>query len=363
MAFFGWGNSKKEEVKRHDLYENPKEREEEKIIKPKFLDTIREFDFGWSRISNIRRTVNGALINLNINPSYIFPSGSQRMGAPKTGFNPTLMGGYVDGLLLVDGIPSRISNINVSVYLNDGTSRYDGYDHSYDYCKNYLSFERQVLSNVFDGLVTQTKKSILTDGKYRIDIPIKSNFEVSDESDLRYHLSSIKDKIQSVIENDFRKEIIKSKLVETKDKFFTDLSEDLMTDIFQHVIDLNPNSKLIIGQESIKFFIPLSGDNGYRKEGVKDQRISFKFDGKTSDILYELSESANRIKSYCEESYSKISFSTDGITIEVCPEVISQHLEVNETIGSDFHQQLTRSLMNREIVVNNPYDNNRWDIY
>ena len=33
MAFFGWGNSKKEEVKRHDLYENPKEREEEKIIK------------------------------------------------------------------------------------------------------------------------------------------------------------------------------------------------------------------------------------------------------------------------------------------------------------------------------------------
>ena len=329
-----WKSKKREEeVKRYDLAEKPKE----KVIKPTFLETLREIDFGWSRISNIRRTKNGVSVNLNINPCYIFPSGSQRMGAPITGFNPT-MGGYGTGLLAVDGVPSRISNINLDLNLIDRESSYDarfnynGY-HEYDRGRsggNTLSFERQVLSNAFDGLVTQTKKSILTDSKYCINIPINSNFEITDESDLRYRLSMVRDIVKSAIEENFRKEIIKSKLVETKDKFFTDLSEDLMTDIFQHVIDLVPDSRLIIGQESIKFFVPLSGSNrDTRREGVKDQRISFQFDSKLSNILYELSETSNRIKSYCEESYSKISFSSDGVTVEVCPEIISKHLEVN----------------------------------
>ena len=338
MALFNWGRKefsvkKKEETVPDEV--KPKE------VKPTFLETIRELDFGWARISNIRRTGNGVSVNLNINPSYIFPSGSQRMGAPKTGFSPT-MGGYGDGLLLVDGVPSRISNINLDLNLTDRESRYDryGYDrdisryHEYDRVRsggNTLSFERQVLSNAFDGLVTQTKKSILTDSKYCINIPINTNFEITDESDLRYRLSMVRDIVKSAIEENFRKEIIKSKLVETKDKFFTDLSEELMTDIFQHVIDLVPDSRLIIGHESIKFFVPLSGSNkDRRREGVQDQRISFQFDSKLSNILYELSETSNRIKSYCEESYSKISFSSDGVTVEVYPEIISKHLEVND---------------------------------
>lgn len=346
MALFNWGRKKEETVpdgwdlkKKSPIVKHKEEVKPKQEVKPTFLETIRELDLGWGRISNIRRTGNGVSANLNINPSYIFPSGSQRMGSSLSGFNPT-MGGYGDGLLIVDGIPSRISNINLDVDITDGESSYDRYArfnynngyHGYGGSdRNTLSFERQVLSNAFDGLVTQTKKSILTDNKYRINLTLCSSFIVSDESDLRYHLSSIKDKIQVLIENDFRKEIIKSKLVETKDKFFTDLSEELMTDIFQHVIDLIPNSRLIIGQESIKFFVPLSGSNSdTRREGVKDQRISFQFDSKLSNILYELSETSNRIKSYCEESYSKISFSSDGVTVEVCPEIISKHLEVND---------------------------------
>jgi hypothetical protein len=359
-----WKSKKREEeVKRYDLAEKPKE----KVIKTTFLETLREIDFGWSRISNIRRTKNGVSVNLNINPCYIFPSGSQRMGSSLSGFSPT-MGGYGDGLLIVDGVPSRISNINLDLNLIDRESSYDArfnYDGYHEYNRgrsggNTLSFERQVLSNAFDGLVTQTKKSILTDSKYCINIPINSNFEITDESDLRYRLSMVRDIIKSAIEENFRKEIIKSKLVETKDKFFTDLSEDLMTDIFQHVIDLVPDSRLIIGQESIKFFVPLFGSNkDRRREGAQDQRISFQFDKKTSNILYELSETANRIKSYCEESYSKISFSSDGITVEVCPEVISQHLDIEDSSGSlrnngrFYREDWYRT--HQQIRVNDPY--------
>lgn len=380
MALFNWGRKKEETVpdgwdlkKKSPVVKHKQEVKPKQEVKTTFLETIRELDLGWARISNIRRNGNGVSVNLNINPSYIFPSGSQRMGSSLSGFNPT-MGGYGDGLIIVDGVPSRISNINLDVDITDLESSYDRYArfnyngyHGYGGSdRNTLSFERQVLSNAFDGLVTQTKKSILTDNKYRINLTLCSSFIVSDEADLRYNLSNIKDKVQSLIENDFRKEIIKSKLVETKDKFFTDLSEELMTDIFQHVIDLVPDSRLIIGQESIKFFVPLFGSNkDNRREGVKDQRISFQFDTKTSNILYELSETGNRIKSYCKESYSKISFSSDGITVEVCPEIISQHLEVNNdtpTLGALDHdidprnrEDWFRGGQYRQARINDPY--------
>ena len=385
MALFNWGRKKEETVpdgwdlkKKSPVVKHKQEVKPKQEVKTTFLETIRELDLGWARISNIRRNGNGFSVNLNINPSYIFPSGSQRMGSSLSGFNPT-MGGYGDGLIIVDGVPSRISNINLDVDITDLESSYDRYArfnyngyHGYGGSdRNTLSFERQVLSNAFDGLVTQTKKSILTDNKYRINLTLCSSFIVSDEADLRYNLSNIKDKVQSLIENDFRKEIIKSKLVETKDKFFTDLSEELMTDIFQHVIDLVPDSRLIIGQESIKFFVPLFGSNkDNRREGVKDQRISFQFDTKTSNILYELSETGNRIKSYCKESYSKISFSSDGITVEVCPEIISQHLEVNNdtpTLGALDHdidprnrEDWFRGGLYPQARVNDPYRGIRW---
>jgi hypothetical protein len=382
MALFNWGRKKEETVTDEVKL---KEEVKPKEVKPTFLETIRELDFGWARISNIRRTGNGVSVNLNINPSYIFPSGAQRMGAPKTGFSPT-MGGYGDGLLLVDGVPSRISNINLDLNLTDREryDRYDGYDresgryggydrnvsryHGGRSARNTLSFERQVLSNAFDGLVTQTKKSILTDSKYCINIPINSNFEITDESDLRYRLSMVRDIIKSAIEDNFRKEIIKSKLVETKDKFFTDLSPELMTDIFQHVTDIVPDCKLIINTEStptfpiIKFFVPLIGKNSE----PKSQKISFEFNEKTSNILYELSECANRIKGYCDNSESKISFSSDGILIETFPESISQHLEVKDYSGSMndgyFRDSMYGDLTLRQqaIRVRNPY--NDWNL-
>jgi hypothetical protein len=237
MAF--WSKKKKEEVvHRYDLTEKPKEIKSEPV-KVSFIDTIRETDFGFARIVSVRRNSNGATAHLLLDPSFIFPSGSQRMGAPNRGFSPT-MNKYDDGLLLVDGVPSRISNINLEVFITEpgrGGLTYDrhydnGYYRDYEYRDRYsnrsmLTFERQVLSNAFDGLVTQTKNSILTDGKYRVELRVSSNIEVSDQSDLRYQISNIRDKIKSLIEDNFRKEIIKSKLVETKDKFFTDLWKKL----------------------------------------------------------------------------------------------------------------------------------------
>jgi hypothetical protein len=378
MAF--WSKKKKEEVvHRYDLTEKPKEIKPEPV-KVSFIDTIRETDFGFARIVSVRRNSNGATAHLLLDPSFIFPSGSQRMGGPNRGFSPT-MNKYDDGLLLVDGIPSRISNINLEVFITEPGSRH--YDNGYyrdrdEYRDRYsnrsmLTFERQVLSNAFDGLVTQTKNSILTDGKYRVELKVSSNIEVSDQSDLRYNISNIRDKVKSLIEDNFRKEIIKSKLVETKDKFFTDLSPELMTDIFQHVTDLVPDCKLIINTEStelskftfptIKFFVPLIGKNSE----LKSQKISFEFNEKTSNILYELSECANRIKGYCDNSESKISFSSDGILIETFPEVISQHLEVKDYSDSMndgyFRDSMygDRTLRQQAIRVRNPY--NDWNLH
>lgn len=357
MAF--WSKKKKEEVvHRYDLTEKPKEIKPEPV-KVSFIDTIRETDFGFARIVSVRRNSNGVTAHLLLDPSFIFPSGSQRMGGPNRGFSPT-MNKYDDGLLLVDGIPSRISNINLEVFITEpGRSRH--YDNGYyrdrdEYRDRYsnrsmLTFERQVLSNAFDGLVTQTKNSILTDGKYRVELKVSSNIEVSDQSDLRYQISNLRDRVKSLIEDDYRKEIIKSKLVETKDKFFTDLSPELMADIFQHVTDIVPDCKLIINTEStstfpiIKFFVPLIG----KDSAQKSQKISFDFNEKTSNILYELSECANRIKGYCDNSVSKISFGSDGILIETFPEVISQHLE-----AKDYSELKDRS-MNDEFFRDSMY--------
>jgi hypothetical protein len=99
---------------------------------------------------------------------------------------------------------------------------------------------------------------------------------------------------------------------------------------------------------------------------LKSQKISFEFNEKTSNILYELSECANRIKGYCDNSVSKISFDSDGILIETFPEVISQHLEVKDYSGSMndgyFRDSMYGDLTLRQqaIRVRNPY--NDWNL-
>lgn len=357
MAF--WSKKKKEEVHRYDLAEKPKEKKEEvKVRTPDFIDDFQETNFEFGRIVDIRKNRGGFSAKLIISPSYLFPRGSQRIGVASAVFS--------DGLLLVDGIASRISNINLDISVSDPSK-----SHIYDYRPYYdggirLSFERQVLSNAFDGLkaVPQTKKAFLTDCKYRIDIRLRLNIEATNQLELRYQISSIVDKVKKAIEDNFRKEIVKSKLIESKEKFFTDLSPELMSDIFQHVTDLVPSSKLIIGQESIKFFVPLIGKSNASSFSRDKQinKFTFDFNEKTSNILYELSETVNRIKGYCENSSSKISFSSDGITVETSPDIISEHLENmedNNTWGDPIGM-FSREMLNREIRIRNPY--NDWNL-
>jgi hypothetical protein len=99
---------------------------------------------------------------------------------------------------------------------------------------------------------------------------------------------------------------------------------------------------------------------------LKSQKISFEFNEKTSNILYELSECANRIKGYCDNSVSKISFDSDGILIETFPEVISQHLEVKDYSDSMndgyFRDSIygDRTLRQQAIRVRNPH--NDWNL-
>lgn len=317
-----WKSKKREE-------EQPKQVEKDvpKQVEYNFIDNLKETDFGFARLVNVRRyRGNGVSALLMINPQYMFPTASQIMGGQYTGFSPT-MNRYGEGLLIVDDVSSRISNIAVEISVTNnqyGDDRYRGRGMSSEY-HNYhgnrhdeclLTYDRQALANAVDiqGFVTQTKQSFLTDNKINFGFKFKSDIQVSNENELRYQVSRITNEVKSHIESQFRKEIVKSKLIESKDKFFQQLSKDVVTDIFQHIIDLIPESKLIIGNESIKFHVPINGKNTH-----KDLRVSFAFDDKLSNIFYELSESSKRILGYYKDSYSDISFSSDGIVMKISP--------------------------------------------
>lgn len=357
MAFTFWKKQKEEEAKlalerekKVDIYQRPE------YHKPKvsLLNSISEISLPYARLTNIVRYPDSIGAVLMIDPQFIFPSGSQRMGASFSGFDP-IKNKYGEGLLVIGDVASRISNICIDVKITEESlnwSRLNDYSGSNFYHNNIhmLTFDRQVFSNVFKGLVTKTKESHLTDSKYRISFDVRSNIALSEYSDIKYHISGLVDKVKSLIEDNFRKEIIESRLVESKDKFFQQLSEDVMLDTFQQIIDIIPECRLAIGNHSIKFHIPVNGNNTH-----KDLRVSFDFDNKLSNILYELSEASNRIKSYYNESKIKVSFSDSGIMIEISPDISTESDDVE--LKSSRAIQLLRQ--GSSIRVNNPYYNFR----
>lgn len=317
MAFFNWGKKKTESVVKTDTKkEEPVKQVERPKPRPRLIDCIHDTDIGVARLTNIRENYNGVEGTLIINPDYIFPGSTRMMG----GFSPM---GYKQGLLVIDGIPSKISDIVIDINITEGR-RYDSYDngyHNYDYTRGYdrwhrpssmLTFNRQVLSNAFEGMVSQTKKCRLTDEKYRVSLPVNVHVEISEYSSIRGEILNIIDNVKSVIIDHFRKEIKKSKEIELIHGFFEKLSTDIVTDIFQEITDLIPESKLHIKQSSIEFFVPLTGK-------MTKENISYDFNQKLSSVFYELSESSNRIKSYCEDSFCKIDISSDGITLQILP--------------------------------------------
>lgn len=366
MAFFNWSR-KKEEV------EQPKQVEKNDV--PKVVDyfNIKETEFGFARLVNIRRyRGNGISALLMINPQYMFPTQSQLMYGQYAGFSPT-MNSYGEGLLIVDDVPSKISNISVEINILDKSNDYRDYQR-YNPCNELggihihpssdryntclLSYDRQAFANAVDGMVTQTKQSFLTDNKINFRLKVNSDINISNENELRYQVSRITSEVKSSIEEQFRKEIVKSKLIEVKDKFFQQLSQDVMTDIFQHIIDLVPESKLVIGNESIRFHVPIVGKNTH-----KDLRVSFVFDDKVSNIFYELGESSKRILGYCKNSYCDISFSSDGIVVKISPQLENyknptptprEYLNERQDSGASYYADRDRYI-NSGIRVRNPY--------
>jgi hypothetical protein len=368
MAFFNWSR-KKEEV------EQPKQVEKNDV--PKVVDyfNIKETEFGFARLVNIRRyRGNGISALLMINPQYMFPTQSQLMYGQYAGFSPT-MNSYGEGLLIVDDVPSKISNISVEINILDKSNDYRDYQRYNTYNENsyfgdihihasdryntcLLSYDRQAFANAVDGMVTQTKQSFLTDNKINFRLKVNSDINISNENELRYQVSRITSEVKSSIEEQFRKEIVKSKLIEVKDKFFQQLSQDVMTDIFQHIIDLIPESKLVIGNESIRFHVPIVGKNTH-----KDLRVSFVFDDKVSNIFYELGESSKRILGYCKNSYCDISFSSDGIVVKISPQLENyknptptprEYLNERQDSGASYYADRDRYI-NSGIRVRNPY--------
>ncbi len=356
MALFSNFLKKVKQTEKVQEVEQPKQVEKNDVSKVDYFN-IKETDFGFARLVNIRRyRGNGISALLMINPQYMFPTQSQLMYGQYAGFSPT-MNSYGEGLLIVDDVPSKISNISVEITILDKSNDYGDYNDYRDYQRYVsrheggmnntclLSYDRQAFANAVDGMVTQTKQSFLTDNKINFRLKVNSDINISNENELRYQVSRITNEVKSVIEEQFRKEIVKSKLIEAKDKFFQQLSEDVMTDIFGHIIDVVPESKLVIGNESIKFHVPIIGKNTH-----KDSRVLFMLDDKVSSILYELSESSKRILGYCQNSQTTISFSQQGIILKILPKLNNEMIIVDEELPDR-----ARGYRYPEARVRNPY--------
>ncbi len=305
--------------------------------KPRFdlIQSIRETDFGFARLCNISKYHNSLSGLLIINPQYIFPNDKYQS------FNP-ITNRYGDGLIISGDYVSEISNIQLDITITENhNSYYSHYDYDYQGRPMYretemLTYHRQVFANAFDGIVTQTGESFLTDNKYKFKSRVSSNIVVTNLEELRYQISMLVDRAKLLILEDFIKEINKSKLIETKDKFFQQLSKDVMNDIFGHISDVVPESELIIGNQSIKFHIPIVGKNTH-----KDLRVSFVFDDKTSTILYELGECQKRILGYCSDCQTTISFSEKGIILTILPHIDAEIIK-NEEIHVRNHYPASR---------------------
>lgn len=352
MASFWWGSKKKEEVKPEVKVEEPKVKAE---VKPSFYEVVSNYlynrvGYNWGTIQNVSRNGNGVHITININPIYLFPQ------PLRTEVGTLVIGDYrckVNHISLSFSVEDNhnYSYRDYSSYDNYDYDRYDRYDRYRGYESTGLSIGRQVFLNSDYDFVSQSNELILSEQFVRINIPNRINVSISDIRELdRRILSLIEDSKKSILEN-FQQEIIKSKSEIVQKEFKKNITTQLVTDTFQHVIDLAPGSEVgeYMDAASISLFVPIEiffSKDGYMKLDLNQKSI---------DIFYELMEGASRIKGEYDVLTS-INFIQDKIQLVISPKPIDLESvkidEEKERERKQYEQMMRNSLLNREIVRN-----------
>jgi hypothetical protein len=351
MAFW-WGKNRKEEevVKPEVKVEEPKIKTE---VKPSFYEVVSNYlynrvGYNWGTIQRVSRNGNGVHVTMDINPTYLFPQSLTKIG-----------------FLSIGEYHSKVNHISLSFSLEDDRAyrrdhrSYDEYGYDYDRYDRYrgyessgLSISRQVFLNSDYNFVSQNNELILSEQFVRINIPSRMNVSISDIRELdRRILSAIEDSKKLILEN-FQEEIIKSKSEIVQKEFKKNITTQLVTDTFQHVIDLVPDSEVGEYKDavSVVLFVPI-------KISSEKDRMSLDLDKKTIDIFYELMEGASRIKGEYDV-LTTLNF-IGGIQLVISPKPIDlESVKIDgekERERNQYEQMMRNSLLNREMIIRNPY--------
>lgn len=373
MAFFNW--SKKEEkvtkpvAKAEPKVEpkaEPKVEPKTEPKKPSFYEVVsnhlymRTCGNKWGNVNGIDNISGGVRISIDVNPTYLFPQ------PLRTNVGTLVIGEY----------RSKVSRISVSFcvensdygsyrdrdYTQRRNNRYIDYD--YDRIKGYgsdgLSIDRQVYlnssyENPAEGrayFVTQNNELILSDQSVRINIPFRSNIAISNVYELDSRILSVLEEVKKFILENFQEEIIKSKSEIVQKEFKKNITTQLVTDTFQHVIDLVPDSEVGEYKDAVSavLFVPI-------KISSEKDRMSLDLDKKTIDIFYELMEGASRIKGEYDV-LTTLNF-IGGIQLVISPKPIDlESVKIDgakERERKQYEQTMRNSLLNREMVIRDPY--------
>lgn len=366
MEFWWFNKRKGEEVVKvpqgqdKDLgFFNEVKVEEPKIkaeVKPSFYEVVSNYlynrvGYNWGTIQNVSRNGNGVHVTININPTYLFPQSLTKIG-----------------FLSIGEYHSKVNHVSLSFSLEDRAyrrdynnyeyDRYDRYDRYRGYESTGLSIERQVFLNSDYNFVSQNNELILSEQFVRVNIPSRINVSISDIRDLdRRILSAIEDSKELILQN-FQEEIIKSKSEIVQKEFKKNITTQLVTDTFQHVIDLVPDSEVKEYDNALHpkysncgLFIPL-------KISSYKEKMSLDLNQKSIDILYELMEGASRIKGEYDV-LTNINFMESGISLLISPKPIDlESVKIEgekERERKQYEQMMRNSGLNRDIIIRNPY--------
>jgi len=355
-----WKSKKEEKVTKPVEKVEPKVEPKAEPKKPSFYEVVSNHLYmrltrcqRWGNVNRIDNISGGVRVSIDVDPAYLFPQPLRT----------------TVGTLVIGEYRSDVSHISVSFNISDDyghyrdynrDNRYDGYyDNRYisndrGYGSNGLSVDRQVYLNSDYNFVSQNNELILSDQSVRINIPFRNNIRISSIHELDSRILSALEEVKKTIVDNFQREIYKSKSEIIQKEFNLNITNELVTDTFQHVIDLVNGSEVRSSNCGGKvFFVPMVivvGENG----------SAFDLNQKEIDIFYELMEGSARIKGEYDV-FTKINFMEDGIYLQISPKQVKYELIQDEEKKRKEYSELMRRRYMENIgntqraVIRDPY--------
>jgi hypothetical protein len=347
--------SKKEKVTKPVEKVEPKVEPKPEPKKPSFYGVVSNHFYmrtsgqRWGNVNRIDNISGGVRVSIDVNPAYLFPQPLRT----------------TVGTLVIGEYRSKVSHISVSFNIADDYGHYRDYERPSQYNDYYdndryrgygqgLSVDRQVYLNSDYDFISQNNELILSEQSVRINIPFRNNIRISSIHELDSRILSALEEVKKTIVDNFQREIYKSKSEIIQKEFNLNITNELVTDTFQHVIDLVNGSETRSSNCGGKvFFVPM-------KIVVGDSCSAFELNQKEIDIFYELMEGSARIKGEYDV-FTKINFMEDGIYLQISPKQVKyEPIQDEEEKRREYSELMRRRYLEnigntRQAVIRDPY--------